>query len=193
MPETREDQSVGVGYWSQFEEYTLDVAAYLMCNLEPRNATKANPPPTKVIDMIARMKRSNLEIIDTSEVVSSIEKYFVTEEPVLRKKRISGRKFVKRESLAKWCEDTGIKPAFLYPKDQHERLNDWPENYDTELLECVRYVIREYWNGKAPKSWPKKEFIIPMLCDKFGISINEARAVYLVSRHDSRRHKTKIR
>jgi hypothetical protein len=59
--------------------------------------------------------------------------------------------------------------------------------HDTNLLNIVRWVIATYWEGKDPAKGPPKELVVEKLKDLHSLTQNEAEAVDLVTRPDSRR------
>lgn len=64
-----------------------------------------------------------------------------------------------------------------------------PQPYRTRLLDAAQWVIETYWSGKAPEEGPTKELVIEKLQELQNLSRNEAEAVDLVTRHDSRRNR----
>lgn len=117
------EQQPNTLHWDRETEFTLSTAAWLLCNLEPRVATKDNPVPVAVVEMVRQLRRSGVKIMDTSRKVIHYNKITGGH----YEETLPGAEYVTRAALLEWCERTGRRPPFLYsserggPSDSRER------------------------------------------------------------------------
>jgi hypothetical protein len=105
--------------------------------------------------------------------------------------------YFKVSDLRLWAERTerrAIMPV-LFPEDRKAAETDnrpdpseWAAlSHDTKLLKAVRWAIATWWEGKDPLQGPTKELVVEKLQALHRLTKNEAEAVDLVTRPDSRR------
>ncbi|MEA3274788.1 MAG: hypothetical protein U9Q81_05755 [Pseudomonadota bacterium] len=107
-------------FWDDYEEFTLEAAAYLCCDLEPENRRQGDPLPTPVVRMIEKLVRDGVPIDDSTRTIETR----VTGEGLPVNRRIIGEKYVKRCDLETWAIRTGAHPPFLLRKDRASTSRD---------------------------------------------------------------------
>jgi len=153
------------GFWEKQPSYSFLNAAALCCDIDPQDWQMHS---VKVKAMLRRLER---------EVDRDGPDCFG--DPSANR--------VLRHTLIKWAERNGERPPFLFPEARADNQTEWGFTHDTRLLRIVREVIRNEWEGRDPARCPSKESVVEDLMAKHNLSKNEAEAVDLVTRHDSRR------
>lgn len=178
-------------HWDRQPEYVLTDAAQLCCDHEPQPWARGTISP-KVEAMARRIQAELKACRDTSITFYSPGYGGGARLPI----RAPGDQYYQRADLREWAERMGQRAAmpFLFPEDRTESEiadkpdpSEWGFAHDTKLLREVRWVTTAYWEGKDPKEGPTKELVVEKLQALRGLSKNEAEAVDLVTRPDSRR------
>jgi len=133
-----------------------------------------------MLDTARRSERKDLPATGRTQVTRYVEIY-ARVEPAHFLKWAKGKEYEIPEELV----DLLNRPEH---EQQQETNKKWGYLHDTKLLEIVRWVVEEYWEGKDLKEAPSKDAIVAELKEKYELTQNEATAVDLVTRHDDRRN-----
>lgn len=93
-------------------------------------------------------------------------------------------------ALAALATERGKPGVFGFDPERGESPDDWLFTHDTMLLREVRWAIKTWWEGKPPEQWPSKELAVEKLMENRKLTRNEAEAVDLIVRHDTRRRRS---
>jgi len=168
--------------WNKVAMFTLREAAFLLCDLEPFDATADRPVPPDVQAMIRQLHQGPEPDGDTGE--REFYESFAHRYPAERHN--PGEKYYLQETLKRWAARNNIAAPFLFPEQREGGSTGmWPSTYDTKLLRLAREVVWQHWEGKDPKDAPSREWLIERLLER-GITRREAEAIDLVTRHDNR-------
>ncbi len=192
--------------WSRAYEWTPEQAAMLILGLDPEAAL-----PLRTKEMCARFIPILLNEIARVIGSRAAARYGILLSETEYLLSLSRRKLPTPAQWLKWAEladwplprelvdacSTGPSPTDERPDappqgDPLPPADPQPSTetvYDTRLLQATRWVITTYWEGRNPADIAAtKEIVVEKLMALHGLSKNEAQAVDLVTRQDTRRN-----